>query len=113
MQKLYARANFSISTRKADRIYVDMLEAAACFYRSRGDKEKGSLSHLILGLIKKEAPRLLEEIKRKHGVDVLDVYRSLQEEKIDPTDFFAQHSRKRDIAGQMIREKFEETNDHV
>lgn len=106
--KTYSDTNLSISIRKEDRVYIDMLKAVTLFYKSRGIEEKGNMSRLVIALLSKEVENMLEEIKRKYKVDALEIYREYYEQRTSPIDFFGRKLNRREVLEDMMEKKMEE-----
>ncbi len=99
----------SISFKKEDFIYSEMLEAISMFYESRNEKDKANTSKFITDLIKGRVPRIIEDIKNRYGVDVLEVYREYKRRNITAKDFFMSKTKRDTESDKFLQEKLKET----
>jgi hypothetical protein len=100
--------SISISLRREDRIYGEMIEAVAAFYQSKGDQDRGNVSRLIMRLLRANVPQMIEEIKRVYGVNPLDIYREFNDSLVSRDAFFDRKINRRDLANEYIESKLEE-----
>jgi len=100
--------SISISFKKEDRIYGEMIEAVAAFYQSMGDLDRGNVSRLVVRLIKNNVLQMIGEIEEKHGVNPLDIYKEFNKSKVSRNTFFSKRINRRDLADDYVKNKFDE-----
>jgi hypothetical protein len=99
----------TFSFKKEDFIYSEMLEAISMFYESRNERDKANISKFITDLIKARVPKIVEDIKNRYGVDVLDVYREYKRRNVTAKDFFMSKTKRDTESDKFLQEKLKES----
>jgi|GEM_PF-6892446 len=102
----------SVSFKKQDRIYADMLSAVSAFYQSKGDEERGNVSKIIVELIKQNVPRMLDEIRHRYNVDPLEIYQTYRANRVTLKEFFDERVTKERPSSKFIESVLDETYDN-
>lgn len=98
--------NLSISIKKEDRVYADMLHALSAYFISISESgELTSISGIIVDLIKAHIPEMVAQIERERGVNVLSLYYEYQDNKLTIEDFFEKKRRPNTTIRKLIDEK--------